>query len=123
MEKQLTEKQQKFIEALFGEAKGSPKKAAEIAGYSNALQGYNIVKVIRKEIIEAAENILALNAPRAAHLVVDILNGKDVLFDHKNRMDAAKQILDRVGVNKNERGNITVEGDNAIILFPAKNPN
>ena len=32
--RELTEQQEKFLEALFGEANGSPKLAGEIAGYS-----------------------------------------------------------------------------------------
>ena len=32
--KELTEQQQSFISALFGEAQGNPKRAAELAGYS-----------------------------------------------------------------------------------------
>ena len=32
--KELTEQQQSFINALFGEAQGNPKKAGEIAGYA-----------------------------------------------------------------------------------------
>ena len=32
--KSLTDSQEKFLDALFGEAKGNPMKAAELAGYS-----------------------------------------------------------------------------------------
>ena len=32
--KELTDQQKSFLTALFGDAKGNPKKAGEIAGYS-----------------------------------------------------------------------------------------
>ena len=34
MAKQLTEKQQAFLDALFNEAEGNPAKALKIAGYA-----------------------------------------------------------------------------------------
>ena len=33
-EKSLTDTQEKFLDALFGEAQGNPKRAGELAGYS-----------------------------------------------------------------------------------------
>ena len=36
----LTEKQETFLTALFGEAKGNPRVAGDIAGYAGALYGF-----------------------------------------------------------------------------------
>ena len=42
-EKSLTNMQEKFLDALFGEAKGDPRRAAELAGYSS----HSYPKVVR----------------------------------------------------------------------------
>ena len=62
--KELTEQQQKFIDALFGEAHGSPKKAGEIAGYS-PFSYSKVVKSLKDEILERAEYSLAFNSAKA----------------------------------------------------------
>ena len=59
----LTEQQEKFLNALFGEAQGNPKRAGEIAGYS-ATSYPKVLKSLKEEIIERAEQQLADIAQR-----------------------------------------------------------
>jgi len=47
-EKSLTNTQEKFLDALFGEARGNPKKAGELAGYS-AKQILDRIGIVKKE--------------------------------------------------------------------------
>ena len=44
----LTDMQEKFLDVLFGEAKGNPKYAAELAGYS-AHSYPKVVRNLKKE--------------------------------------------------------------------------
>ena len=53
MARKLTERQQKFIDALFSEANGSIKDAKIIAGYSPNTNNQEIIKGIKDEIFEA----------------------------------------------------------------------
>ena len=54
--KKLTEQQSTFLNALFGKANGIPKKAGDIAGYSE--HSYpKVVKALKDEIIEQKEVI------------------------------------------------------------------
>mgnify|MGYP003136548059 CR=1 FL=1 len=62
MPKQLTELQEKFLNALFGEAKGNYAKAMRIAGYAPSTNSHVIVQSLRSEIIERAELEMAANA-------------------------------------------------------------
>ena len=49
----LTDMQEKFLDVLFGEAKGNPNEAARLAGYSS--HSYpKVVRNLRKEITELA---------------------------------------------------------------------
>ena len=48
----LTDMQEKFLDVLFGEAKGNPREAARIAGYSD--HSYpKVVRNLKKEITDS----------------------------------------------------------------------
>ena len=47
MARKLTERQQKFIDALFAEANGSVKDAKIIAGYSPNTNNHEIIKAMK----------------------------------------------------------------------------
>ena len=58
MARQLTEKQQKFLDVLFEEAKGNPVTAKKLAGYSNSSSTTDIMKGIKEEILEATQRVI-----------------------------------------------------------------
>ena len=117
--RELTEQQQTFLTALFGEAEGSPKKAGEIAGY--AQNSYpKVVKALKEEILERAEYSLALNSAKAVKGLVDALDEDWKTPGVNIRMEAAKQILDRVGLVKKDKIDITGQVAHGIFILPAK---
>ena len=64
-EKSLTDTQEKFLDALFGEAQGNPKRAGELAGYSE--HSYpKVLRNLKDEIVKRAENYLAIHSAKAA---------------------------------------------------------
>ena len=49
----LTDMQEKFLDVLFGEARGNPREAARLAGYSE--NSYpKVIRNLKKEITELA---------------------------------------------------------------------
>ena len=117
--RELKEQQQSFLTALFGEAEGSPKKAGEIAGY--AQNSYpKVVKALKEEILERAEYSLALNSAKAVKGLVDALDEDGKTPGVNIRMEAAKQILDRVGLVKKDKIDITGQVAHGIFILPAK---
>lgn len=63
--KSLTDSQEKFLEALFGEARGNPRRAGELAGYSE--HSYpKVLRSLKTEIVSRAENYLATHSAKAA---------------------------------------------------------
>ena len=64
----LTDMQEKFLDVLFGEAKGNPKHAAELAGYS-AHSYPKVVRNLKKEILELAEIIYLLILLKQPHVL------------------------------------------------------
>ena len=117
--KDLTERQEKFLDALFGEAKGNPKIAGEIAGYSE--HSYpKVLRNLKSQVVERAENYLAVHSAKAATKMVDMLD-EDGTTPHANiRMEAAKQILDRIGIVKKDQLDINMKAMHGIFILPAK---
>ena len=115
----LTESQEKFLNALFGEARGNPKKAGELAGYSE--HSYpKVLRNLKQEIVSRAENYLATHSAKAATKMVDMLD-EDGTTPHANiRMEAAKQILDRIGIAKKEKVDINVKAMHGLFILPSK---
>ena len=118
-EKSLTDTQEKFLNALFGEAQGDPKKAGELAGYSS--HSYpKVLRNLKQEIVSRAENYLAVHSARAATKMVNMLD-EDGTTPHANiRLEAAKQILDRIGIVKKDQLDINMKAVHGIFILPAK---
>jgi hypothetical protein len=117
--KELTEQQEQFLNALFGEANGNPKQAGEIAGYSPSSYP-KVVKSLKDEILERAEYSLAFNSAKAVKGLVNALDDDGSTPGANIRMEAAKQILDRVGLVKQEKIDINSKVAHGIFILPPK---
>lgn len=99
--KDLTEKQEAFLQALFdpliGNGGQNVRKAMDTAGYSKSVRQWEVLEPLKDEIVARATYQLATASPSA---VMGLLN---VLEDPtkpgaKNLLQAAKEVLDRAGV-------------------------
>ena len=113
---ELTEKQQAFVDALFGPAKGNIAEAGRIA---DVAKPYEMHKRIKDVILEMIEYRLALNAPKAISVLED---GMDEVASQipglPNRLNAAKEVLDRTGIIKKDKIQIDVNHGGVILLPP-----
>tara|TARA_R110002072_G_scaffold201399_1_gene359151 strand:- start:4 stop:387 length:384 start_codon:yes stop_codon:yes gene_type:complete len=116
---QLTEKQKIFLSALFGEANGEPRAAAEIAGYAPTSYP-KVVHGLKDQILERAETVLAAHSPKAALSIANAIDDDGSIPGASIRMEAAKQILDRVGLVKREKIDINAKVAHGIFILPAK---
>ena len=117
--KELTKQQEQFLEALFGEAKGNPKQAGEIAGYSPSSYT-KVVKALKDEILERAEYSLAFNSAKAVKGLINALDDDGTTPGASIRMEASKQILDRVGIVKREKVDINAQVAHGIFILQPK---
>ena len=117
--KELTTKQQTFLENLIT-CNGNAKQAAELAGYAEGSYT-SVVKALKSEILEMTQGILASNAPQAALKLIHIMNSDEPIPQANIRLQAAQTVLDRVGISKTDKLDITVESNNGIFILPAKN--
>ena len=115
----LTEKQQKFLDALSGEAQGDIKAALTVAGYEDTSY-YAVVKSLRQEIIDTANTILAHSAPKAAKKLVDVLESDEPIPQVNAKLQAAQTLLDRVGVAKRDKVDVNHTVSSGIFIIPQK---
>ena len=115
--KEYTDKQQAFLDALMGEARGNIRKAMDIAGYSKGTKASEVTIPLKEEIIEQASMMLAMNAPKAAHGLIGVLDDPTAL-GARNAINAAREVLDRTGLVKKEKVEVTNNGGGMFILPP-----
>ena len=117
MAKQLTEQQQKFLEVLFEEADGDVAVAKRLAGFSRGYSTKQLTDTLKEEIIAATQHYIATNAPKAAVAMVSGIV-EPTQLGLKEKMNAAKDLLDRAGLVKTDK--VQVESTGGIVVLPAK---
>ncbi len=114
----MTPKQKIFINALFGEAQGNYRAAMDIAEYSKNTSINDVLKGCEEEIISSSKNFLAANAPKAAMAIVGVIDDP-VEMGTRDKLAAAKDVLDRIGVSKTDK--VEVKSPQGIFILPRKN--
>mgnify|MGYP006243571757 FL=1 len=117
MTKTLTPKQEAFLEALLGEARGHIRAAMDIAGYSRTTKTAEVVGPRKEEITERPGMMLAMNASKAAFGIVDVLDYPSAM-GARNAISAAREVLDQTGLVKKEQVEVTANTGGMFILTP-----
>ncbi|MAO21321.1 MAG: hypothetical protein CMJ25_11280 [Phycisphaerae bacterium] len=117
MGRTLTEKQQTFLNVLFEEAKGDPVKAKKLAGYSDAVSSTSIVNTLTDEIAELTKKFIAQSSTKAAYTMFSVMADPTDL-GVKEKMMAAKDILDRAGFTKTDK--VEVKSTEPLFILPSK---
>jgi hypothetical protein len=115
--RELTTKQQTFLQVLFDEADGDYTKAKRLAGYSETTGASEVLRSVKDEVLELTKEYMAMNAPRAARAMVNVLERPSEL-GNQHRLNAAKELLDRIGIHKTDK--VEVSTPNGIMLLPPK---
>ena len=117
MARNLTEKQQKFLDVLFDEAGGDVVQAKKLAGYGEQSSTTAIVESLKDEIGDRTRSYFARTAPKAAMAMVGGLYDPTEL-GIRDKMAAAKELLDRTALVKTEK--MQVESSGGVMLLPPK---
>lgn len=115
----LTSQQKSFLDALAGEAKGDYHKAKELAGYAPTTAMADIIRPIREHIAALTKEVLLQTGLKAAHAFGEIIDNPSMV-GAANKVKAASEVLDRIGVVKPE-GNAHEVAKGAIFILPPKN--
>ena len=122
MARSLTEKQQKFLEVLFDEANGDVVQAKKLAGYGENSSTSVIVESLKDEIGEKTRTWFARTAPKAAMAMTQALYDPTEL-GIRDKMAAAKDLLDRAGLGKVDKVDVTSGGGGIFYLPPKEGKN
>jgi hypothetical protein len=117
MAKELTEQHKRFLEVLFADANGNINQAMRMAGFSEGYSRRSLTNYLKEEIIEATQLYIAMAAPKAAVAMINAIDDPTEL-GLKEKMSAAKDLLDRAGLVKTEK--VQVESTGGIMVLPAK---
>jgi hypothetical protein len=118
MARQLTEKQQKFLEVLFDEANGDVVTAKKLAGYGEGSSTTSIVESLKDEIADRTRTWFARTAPKAAMAMTNALYDPTEL-GIRDKMAAAKDLLDRAGLGKVDRIDVG-SSSGGVFILPSK---
>lgn len=115
----LSPREEKFLEVLFEDALGDVRTAMKLAGYGPNDPSSTLLRKLRKEIQERSKNFIAAASPQAIINLLKIF--QDPTYPGaKNIISAAKEVLDRSGVVKEDVNSTNhIEAKNVFIL-PAK---
>jgi len=116
--RELTEMQQTFLNVLFEEAEGDPTKAKKLAGYSPNVATSSITASLTDEIAELTRKFIAQSSTKAAYTMFSVLSKNADMLGAKERMAAAKDIMDRAGFVKTEKVEVTTS--EPLFILPAK---
>ena len=117
MGRTLTDKQQAFLNVLFEEAKGDPVKAKKLAGYSDAVSSTSVVNSLTDEIADLTKKFIAQSSTKAAYTMFSVMADPTDL-GVKEKMMAAKDILDRAGFTKTDK--VEVKSTEPLFILPSK---
>lgn len=109
----LTHKENKFLDVLFDEFKGNVKEAMKASGLTGSQ--HTLSKRLSKHIKERSAAYLAAHTAKASLSLVSILDDPNQP-GLKNTIAAAKEILDRGGVMKDETP--VIKEQNFMFILP-----
>ena len=118
MSRILTEKQQMFLNVLFEGANGDVVAAKKLAGYSENTPTTEVIKGLKDEIMEATQLYMSRNAPKAAMAMVGGLYDPTEL-GIRDKMAAAKDLLDRAGLGKVDKVDVS-SSSGGVFFLPSK---
>ena len=115
--RELTEKQQATLDHLFDQdVKGNLRKAMQKAGYAEGTSTAYLLHTLHEEIVEATERFMSSYTGEAAWALGDILENPTEPGS-KEKLTAAGQILDRIGLSRKDRLKAEVEVTGGPIFF------
>ena len=93
----------------------------KIAGYSENTKTSTVLQTLQNEIIDRTQMYLASNGPMAAMAMTGVLTDPTAL-GNRDRISAAREILDRTGIVKTERISVQAEPQSMIMFAPKAEP-
>jgi hypothetical protein len=123
MTQEEREKRKKlFINLLFtsvenGGAEGDPMLAKKLAGYSDNTSVKELLEAYEEDLEKATKRFISEVAPESVFSIVSIMRDP-AQMGSKEKLSAAKDLLDRAGFVKTEKVDVNASG--GVFILPAK---
>lgn len=110
-----------FLDALFDpeKADGDLKKAKDIAGYDKTTKIGDIVAGLKEEILDRARDTLIANTVMSTKELIGLVQNPNQLGSVV-KLNAIRELMDRAGLQKVEKSEVSVHGEGGIFILPAK---
>jgi len=116
--KDYTPKQKKFLKLLVKNDFKDAAKCAKDAGYKNNY--WQLISSLKEDIKEISEAMLLGSSPEAAKAMTDILSSDKPIANAAVKLSAARDVLDRSGIIKEEKSTVNHQVSGGIFLLPTK---
>ena len=116
--KELTEKQELFVNALIRNG-GSVPKAMKTAGYEATSRSW-LVNSVSNEIVNRTQNYLATHGMKAATNLINALDEDGMTPKGDIRLKAAESLLNRIGIGSRETVDHNITALHGVVLLPNK---
>ena len=116
--KEYTPKQKKFLTLFTKAGFKKPQECAKEAGFGGGY--WQLISSLKEDIKEISEAMLIGSAPEAALTITDLMVGDKMVPNAQTKLQAAKEVLDRSGVVRNEKIDINHNVTGGIFLLPVK---
>jgi hypothetical protein len=115
-------RKQFFISLLFtavedGGAGGNPNLAKKLAGYSEYTSTQQLLQLYEEDLEKATRRFIAEVAPESVFSVLNVMRTPSQI-GAKEKLAAAKDLLDRAGFVKTEKVEVNTSG--GLFILPAK---
>lgn len=119
--REYTAKQKKFLTLYAKNNFQNSKECAEKAGYKSG-DYHGLVVSLKDDIKEIASSMLLGSAPEAAMALAGILSETEYNPNNPSKLQAAREILDRVGIVKKQEVQHDHKVSGGLFIIPAKAP-
>ena len=121
-DRELTERQKNFLKYLFDPGiKGDIRSAMNAAGYSKESSAADVVEALSDEIVELSQKHVKAAAAKATIKMIGVLDDPTELGTDRI-IAASKELLDRAGIVKKDKMEVSVTDGTGVLFLPTKNP-
>lgn len=121
-DKELTEKQIKFLTAYEENPGKSLKALCQVAGYAETTNPVTVAKILRKEIREILETRMARLGHKALDALESVMDDPTQLGAN-TKLRAASIVADKLLASAKDKEEVERKMPNAVILLPVANSN
>ena len=101
-------------------AAGTSVRDATVEANYTYSYGYELIRNYKEYLLDCVEQQLVLHAGKAAKILTDGLSSEGTDMHEKVHTTNAKDILDRIGLVKKDRLNVTVDSSSGLVIIPSK---